>query len=432
MAAPITGTFMVPGVSKNGRLYTADAIAKAVTRMQERIADPNGLPITMRTHHAAEDDSTRIAAVVTGVALRPDGGATWEAYPASTTAGREIAGATQPGPDGKRPLAAVSIRGWWAGNVRTVEHDGRTVDTADDFEVDGIDFTANPGVEAARIETFEKLARRAAESHGHHESITESVEAELGKAIDADEAYITVSGNDDDYDADVRISAYVDDENIAVSAAQAGAAAQAALDVLNAADTGESDGDGARCAVCASTMTGDARYCPMCGAATGYESAPGTTLSESKESSMATKTTTPATEVKADEKVAETTPPAVEPTTPPAAPVTEAAPAPVTEARPELSEAVINERITTGIAAGVREATTSVIESLGAQMTEKITAATDAIRASVLESYGPPPRKGILAEAAKAEPLDYSKMSEQEFRAAQSAAWDDVLPAINR
>jgi hypothetical protein len=156
--APISGTFLAPGVSKNGRLYTRDAITKAVNRMQERIADPTGLPITMRTHHAAEDDSTRIAAVVTKVAVSPDGVATWEAYPANTTAGREIAGATQPGVDGKRPLAAVSIRGWWADTVRNTDHDGRTVETADDFEVDGIDFTANPGVDAARISTFAKMA----------------------------------------------------------------------------------------------------------------------------------------------------------------------------------------------------------------------------------------------------------------------------------
>lgn len=181
-AAPITGTFLAPGVSKNGRLYDKAAIGKAVQRMQERIADPAALPITMRTHHSAGDDSTKIAAVVTGVALKPDGTATWEAAPVGTQAGKDIAAASRPGPDGKRALAAVSIRGWWVGPVGTTEHNGQQVETADDLEIDGIDFTASPGVDAARIQTFEtQLAAEAAPAG--RTPITESVEAHVADEI---------------------------------------------------------------------------------------------------------------------------------------------------------------------------------------------------------------------------------------------------------
>jgi len=180
-AAPITGTFLAPGVSKNGRLYDKAAIGKAVTRMKERIADPTALPITMRTFHGAGDDSTKIAAYVTKVGLSGGGNATWEASPVDTQAGRDVMAATRPGPDGKRALAAVSIRGWWLGPVTNVEHNGQTVETADDLEIDGIDFTASPGVDAARIATFEtQLAAEAAPAG--RTPITESVEALVADA----------------------------------------------------------------------------------------------------------------------------------------------------------------------------------------------------------------------------------------------------------
>jgi len=200
-AAPITGTFLAPGVSKNGRLYDKAAIGKAVTRMQERIADPTALPITMRTFHGAGDDSTKIAAYVTKVGLSGDGNATWEAAPVDTQAGRDVMAAARPGPDGKRALAAVSIRGWWLGPVTNVEHDGQTVETADDMEVDGIDFTASPGVDAARIRTFE--SRLAAESApAGRTPITESVEAHVATEITDQTTESTVTYADPGYQAD--------------------------------------------------------------------------------------------------------------------------------------------------------------------------------------------------------------------------------------
>jgi len=200
-AAPITGTFLAPGVSKNGRLYDKAAIGKAVTRMQERIADPTALPIIMRTHHAASDDSTKIAAVVTGVQQLPNGSATWEAAPVGTKAGKDIAAAARPGPGGKRALAAVSIRGWWLGPVSNVEHAGQSVETADDLEIDGIDFTASPGVDAARIATFEtQLAAEAAPAG--RTPITESVEALVADEITDQATESTVTYADPGYQAD--------------------------------------------------------------------------------------------------------------------------------------------------------------------------------------------------------------------------------------
>jgi len=220
-AAPITGTFLAPGVSKNGRLYDKAAIGKAVTRMQERIADPTALPITMRTHHAAGDDSTKIAAVVTGVQQLPNGSATWEAAPVGTQAGKDIAAASRPGTDGKRALAAVSIRGWWLGPVTNVEHNGQTVETAEDMEIDGIDFTASPGVDAARIATFEsRLAAEAAPAG--RTPITESVEALVADEItdQATTTEATVTYADPGYQADKK-NRYLIDTKAHVQAAWA-------------------------------------------------------------------------------------------------------------------------------------------------------------------------------------------------------------------
>lgn len=147
----IGGCFLAPGISKNNRLYTREHVARVVAKMQERLSDPNGRPIQMLTHHGGGDDSQAIAANVTGVRLDEAGRGWWDGDIINTAAGRDMAAATEPDENGKRALDGVSIRGWWEGPVRTVEHAGQTVTTADDLTVDGIDFTKSPGVEAARI-----------------------------------------------------------------------------------------------------------------------------------------------------------------------------------------------------------------------------------------------------------------------------------------
>lgn len=188
----IGGTFVAPGVSKNRRHYTREAIGKAVGRMQDRLAN-NGRPITMLSHHAAEDDSTRIAGAFTKVWQAPDGSAKFTAELADTQAGRDIAALVTP----ERPfLKTVSLRGWWLGDVRTENVDGMACETGDDLEIDGVDFTKSPGVELAVIdsatlaETTEGLARSAITESVQEArvTITETVESD-GAVTYADPGY---------------------------------------------------------------------------------------------------------------------------------------------------------------------------------------------------------------------------------------------------
>lgn len=145
------GVFLVPGVSKNRRLYTKEMIAKAVARMQSRIADPDGLPIVMRTHHDAKDNSRLIVGRVTSVEQDERGRGRFNFQWYNTSTARDIAALVQP-EDGSPPgLRSVSIHGWFIGPSHT-EVDGESVTTAQDLEVDAIDFTASPGVAGALIE----------------------------------------------------------------------------------------------------------------------------------------------------------------------------------------------------------------------------------------------------------------------------------------
>jgi hypothetical protein len=150
---PFTGTFLYPGVSLNNCLYTKELIGKAVERMQARIADPDGLPITMRTHHAAGDNSHLIVATVLRATQAPDGSARYEARWYDTAPARDIAALVQP-PDGGPPgLKSVSIHGYFLGETSMVDVDGRPAMTGEDLEIDSIDFTATPGVVQALIDS---------------------------------------------------------------------------------------------------------------------------------------------------------------------------------------------------------------------------------------------------------------------------------------
>lgn len=156
--ATIKGTMLVPGVSKNSRLYTPTVIGKAVKRMRERLSDPDGLPIVMRTHHDAGDDSRLIVGRITDVSQLPDGRATYEARLFNTTAGRDIAAIIG---DRKAPaLRSTSIHGYWIGPVEHINRGGERVEAGEDLEVDAIDFTGSPGVPDAKISSvaFESVA----------------------------------------------------------------------------------------------------------------------------------------------------------------------------------------------------------------------------------------------------------------------------------
>ncbi|MDH6141152.1 hypothetical protein P3T35_003165 [Kitasatospora sp. GP30] len=172
--ATIRGTAIAPGVSRNRRLYTRQMLGRAVERAQAAIA--RGEPHTMLTHHGAEDDSTRIVGRVTRLQQEDDGRVTFEAEIADTAHGRDIAALVT----GDRPfLDGVSIRGAWRGPVRRVEHDGQTVETADDLDLYGLDFTKTPGVLAARIEPGAAAAETAETALLVYESVTEATAAKV-------------------------------------------------------------------------------------------------------------------------------------------------------------------------------------------------------------------------------------------------------------
>lgn len=149
--ASISGTALAPGVSRNQRLYTPEIIAKAAKRMQDRIANPDALPIVMRSHHDAGDDSTRIVGRVTSVKVGSDNKLRYTAELFNTQHGRDIAALVKP-EEGKPGLRSVSIHGYWVGDTKRVQTAEGMATTADDLEIDAIDFTATPGVEAAVID----------------------------------------------------------------------------------------------------------------------------------------------------------------------------------------------------------------------------------------------------------------------------------------
>lgn len=191
-----TGTMIVPGVSLNRRLYTKELIGKAVARMQERIAAPDGLPIVMRTHHGAGDDSGEIVGKVTDVTVNDAGVARWSAQLYDTPEGRTIATLSDP----KDPaLKSTSIYGFWLGPVKRVSYEGQMVETGDDLEIDAIDFTASPGVVQAQLDG----GSTAGESAGMRTPISESYAADtVTEAKDPKKPYGDVKYADPGYQKD--------------------------------------------------------------------------------------------------------------------------------------------------------------------------------------------------------------------------------------
>jgi hypothetical protein len=151
--ATIEGTALVPGISKNGRRYSKEAIAQAVSRLSERIADGTN-PAVMLTSHSADDDSRRIVGRLDSVSLTDDGSARFTAQIADTDEGRKIAALVDTR-DGPAFLRGVSIRGAWIGKVqRGIDADGTPYEEAPGLEIDGLDFTRKPGVPGAQVDTF--------------------------------------------------------------------------------------------------------------------------------------------------------------------------------------------------------------------------------------------------------------------------------------
>lgn len=181
--ATITGTMLVPGVSRNNRLYTKPAIGRAVERMRTRLGDPDGLPIVMRTHHDAGDDSRQIVGRIVDVRQEADGSAVYKAKLYNNKSGRDLAPLITPDPeDGKVALRTTSIHGYWVGPTERLRQGSGPVETGEDLEINAIDFTYSPGVTGAQISsvTFESTnvawPISGANVHDGH-NIFESMEA---------------------------------------------------------------------------------------------------------------------------------------------------------------------------------------------------------------------------------------------------------------
>lgn len=183
VAAKIEGVFLRPGVSLNGRLYTAEHIEDAVADMQARIAEGGSVPISMATSHLAanHDDVTAFHGRVTEAWIEGDA-AKFRGEVANTSVGRDLAVQLAGGFAG-----GVSFRGNWVGEPHKIVHEAQTVTTADGIRVKGIDFTSRPGVGGVGV-TDVQLTESAADPTLIFESVDDySVEvlegAELEKTI---------------------------------------------------------------------------------------------------------------------------------------------------------------------------------------------------------------------------------------------------------
>jgi hypothetical protein len=145
----ISGTFLKPGVSANGRYYSKELIAKATQRISAQIADETMPPVSQYTTHDS-DDVLLTTGKLTSVGLNEDGSAWFKSDIPDTTAGRDMKTLIKDG-----YVKNVSILGQFLGDTRTEEIDGKQAETADDMEVMRLDYVFSPGVAGARIESFE-------------------------------------------------------------------------------------------------------------------------------------------------------------------------------------------------------------------------------------------------------------------------------------
>lgn len=189
--AKISGVALRPGVSRNRRLYSAELIGKAAKRMQERLADPAGLPIVMRTHHDAGDDTSKIVGRVTEVSVDNDQALRYKAELIGTAVGSDMASLVT---GRNAPLRSVSIHGYWLGEPRQVKTQEGMADTADDLEIDAIDFTAFPGVTTAVIDRPGGGVAKESATGAVRTPISEAMEADV-VIVDEDTGWADISEN---------------------------------------------------------------------------------------------------------------------------------------------------------------------------------------------------------------------------------------------
>ena len=172
--ATVSGTALKPGASRNNRYYSAEAIAGAVRKADAQLAE-GALPLTMRSHHAADDDSTRVVGAVRSLTLAEDGSARFTAEIADTPHGRTIASLLDTADGRPAFLSGVSIRGAWDGRVRKIKGAaGEALEAGDSLTLHGLDYTATPGVPGAGVDAF-AWAKNGASETAERVLITESV-----------------------------------------------------------------------------------------------------------------------------------------------------------------------------------------------------------------------------------------------------------------
>ncbi len=183
--AHIEGIALVPGVSKNGRYYSRELVARAVERAQQHITG-GGPPMAMLTHHEAEDDSTRIVGRLTGWSVDESGRARYKAAIVDNEEGRKIASLIDTSDGAPAFLEGVSIRGNWLGEIVRRMVDGRPAECGDDLELEGLDFTKSPGVPGARVEAVAMAGAGASRESVNPRRVVESVSVESVVAITED------------------------------------------------------------------------------------------------------------------------------------------------------------------------------------------------------------------------------------------------------
>ena len=197
--ATISGVFLAPGVSKNGRLYTSEAIGKAVTRMKSQIADEAAPPVAMLTSHGDSSVLNTVGRIVDAWQTE-DGKGHFKASVPNTSAGRDLAELAD-----QKYVRNVSINGNWVGDPWIEDHDGQECETGDDLSVPRVDFVPTPGVTAAAIDgvVFEGVPEGGFWDVFEDQPTVEDFDWVEATAVEADSApYGNVSYADPGYQAD--------------------------------------------------------------------------------------------------------------------------------------------------------------------------------------------------------------------------------------
>jgi hypothetical protein len=172
--ATLSGVLVRPGVSRNGRYYSAEMCAEAAEAAQARIAaaaDPDdpAQPMNIYTHHGGEGDTTRITGRLSKVWVdESNGDVLYDAELADVAWAHDMLNLIDPGGAGQPAfLKGMSLRGFFTGAPGKVRVDGLIADTAEGLDLDGLDFEPNPGVPGAGVRSVSRLTARtpaAAES----------------------------------------------------------------------------------------------------------------------------------------------------------------------------------------------------------------------------------------------------------------------------